>query len=189
MGFRDDMNFQHLLHLQQDLMNVCYDRLNLINLDKLRTEVDKRVAEIIARGKIKRGIEKEATNDKSQGVILLMIMLLITTVGIAIGCEESRGSIEGRVFNKDGTPVAEAVIRAEKSGYPGVLLKTDEDGYYSINNVFTGKWEVEFYDSSGWQVGLESVTVRANETTRLDFTISVKPPPEHPAKININAGK
>ena len=102
--------------------------------------------------------------------------------GITAGCEESRGSIEGRVFDRDGTPFAGAIIRAEKSGYPGILLETDEDGYYSINNVFTGKWEVEFYDTSGWQVGLESVTVRADEIIGLDFTIGAKPPPDNPAK-------
>ena len=126
---------------------------------------------------------------KRYSIILLIIILLITVVCLFAGCEESRGSIEGRVFDKDGEPVAGAVIRAEKSGYPGVLLKTDEDGYYSINNVFTGKWGVEFYDSSGWQLGLESVMVRADETTRLDFTIGVKPPPEHPTKINVDMGK
>ncbi len=131
----------------------------------------------------------KTTKVKRCGIIPLVIMLLMAIVGVAIGCEESRGSIEGRVFDKDGMPITGAIIRAEKSGYPGVLLKTDEDGYYSIKNVSAGKWEVEFYDSSGWQVGLESVMVRANETTRLDFTIGVKPPPEHPAKININAGE
>lgn len=120
-------------------------------------------------------------------IALLAIVLLM--LGIIIGCEESRGSIEGRVFNKDGMPVSGAILRAEKRGYPGVLLKTDEDGYYSINNVFTGKWEVEFSDSSGWQVGLESVTVKVNEATRLDFSVGAKPPPEHPAKINIDTGK
>ncbi len=126
---------------------------------------------------------------KRCAVILPVIMLLVTVVSLAIGCEDSRGSIEGRVFDKDGKPLAGAIIHAEKSSYPGVLLRTNEDGYYSINNVFTGKWEVEFYDSSGWQVGLESVTVKVNEATRLDFSVGAKPPPEHPAKINIDTGK
>jgi len=129
------------------------------------------------------------SDGKKYGFILLVIILLASMIGVVAGCEESRGSIEGKVFNKDGMPVAEAIIRAEKSGYPGVLLKTDEDGHYSINNVFTGKWEMEFYDSSGWQVGLESVTVRVDETTRLDFTTGDKPPPERPIRIHIAEGK
>lgn len=118
------------------------------------------------------------------GIALLMLVILA-------GCEESRGSIEGSVLNKDGTPVAGAIIRAEKnkSGYPSVLLRADDNGYYNIKNVFTGRWAVEFYDASGWQVGLESVQVRADETARLDFTIGSKPSPEHPVKININEVK
>ncbi len=126
---------------------------------------------------------------KRYGLILLLLTLSIMVAGIAAGCEESRGNIEGRVFDKDGNPVAGAIIRAEHIGYPGVLLKTGEDGYYSIDNVFTGKWEVEFYDVTGYQIGLETVTVIADEITTLNFTAGANPPPEHPAKIYIDTGK
>jgi len=127
-----------------------------------------------------------AIEAKKCAVILLVVTLLAVVVGGAVGCEESRGSIEGVVFNKDGTPVGGAIIRAEKGGSPGVLLKADEAGHYNIDNVFTGKWEVEFFDASGWQVGLESVMVKDKETARLNFTIGKKPPPEHPVRIYIN---
>lgn len=82
------------------------------------------------------------------------------------------------MFDEDGSPAARVVIRAERSGYPGVLLRTDEDGYYSINNVHSGRWQVEFYDVDGWQIGLETVTVMANETMILNFTIGEKPLPD-----------
>ncbi len=108
----------------------------------------------------------------------LLIVWLVSVAGAATGCERGRGSIEGRMFDEDGRPVAGAVIRAERSGYPGVLLRTDKDGYYRINNVHTGKWEIEFYDVNGWQAGLETVTVRANETMILNFTIGEKPLPD-----------
>ncbi|MEE8420679.1 MAG: carboxypeptidase-like regulatory domain-containing protein, partial [Dehalococcoidales bacterium] len=106
----------------------------------------------------------------------------------ATGCESGRGSIGGRMFDEDGRPVAGVVIRAERSGDPGILLRTDEDGYYRINNVDTGRWQVEFYDADGWQAGLETVTVRANETVTLNFTVGEKPLPDgfHRGKI-INA--
>jgi len=126
---------------------------------------------------------------KKCGVILLALMLLTTLVVAAIGCEERRGSIEGEMFDKDGKPVAGAIIRAAKSGYPSALLETDEDGYYSINNVLAGKWAVEFYNSNGRQIGLEEVTVKTGEITRLNFTIGAKPPPEHPAKLYFDKGK
>lgn len=126
---------------------------------------------------------------KRYGLILLLLTLLIMLVVVAAGCEESRGSIEGRVFDRDGKPVAGAILRAEHTGYPGILLKTAEDGQYSIDNIFTGKWDVEFYDSTGYQIGLETVTVIADETTTLNFTAGVNPPPEHPTKIHIDTGK
>jgi len=89
------------------------------------------------------------------------------------------------VLDEDGAPLAGAVIRAEKGGYPAVLLKTHKDGSYTIDNIFTGKWTVEFYDTSGRQAGLESMLVKTNETATLDFTVGEKPPPKHP-KIIIN---
>lgn len=126
---------------------------------------------------------------KRYGLILLLITLLVTLAALAAGCEESRGRIEGRVFDKYGKPIAGAIIHAENIGYPGILLKTGEDGQYSIDNIFTGKWDVEFYDSTGYQIGLETVTVIANEITTLNFTAGVNSPPENPAKIYIDTGK
>lgn len=59
--------------------------------------------------------------ERKYGIMLIVIILLMVMVVIAIGCEESRGNIEGRVFNEDGMPIAKAIIRAEKGGYPSVL--------------------------------------------------------------------
>jgi hypothetical protein len=119
----------------------------------------------------------------------LMILLLVLVGAMGTGCEESRGSIEGWVVDENGEPVAEAIIRAERGGSPGILLRTDEGGYYNIKNVYAGKWDVEFYDEHGFGMGLESITVRGDETTRLDFTIGAKPPPSNmPRLINVPTG-
>jgi hypothetical protein len=107
----------------------------------------------------------------------LLIILLISMIGIFVGCDYSRGSIEGIMTDESGKPVAGAIIRAERSEFPGILIRTDEDGHYSFNDIPVGKWEIEFYTKGGWGVGLESATVRSGETTRLDFTIGAKPPP------------
>ena len=66
---------------------------------------------------------------------------------------------------------------------PAVIRSTDEDRYYISKNIPSGQWEIEFYDKYGWRVGLESVAVRSGETTRLEFTIGVKPPPDLPRII------
>ena len=96
---------------------------------------------------------------------------------MAMVCEPRLGSIEGRVLGEDGTPLASAPIIAEKEG-PGILLRTNDQGYYEIKRVHTGTWRVEFYDLWGWQVGLETVVVRANETITLNFTVGENPLPD-----------
>ena len=59
------------------------------------------------------------------------------TAGFA-GCEESRGSIEGKVLDANGQPAAGVTVRAERGGQPGVMLQTDDEGYYifNINTTF-----------------------------------------------------
>jgi hypothetical protein len=107
----------------------------------------------------------------------LLILILMSVIGVVVGCDYSRGSIEGIMTDESGKPVAEAIIRAERSEFPGILIKTDESGHYSFSNIPAGKWEVEFYTEHGLGVGLESVTVIGGKTTRLDFAIGAKPPP------------
>ncbi len=110
----------------------------------------------------------------------LLIWILISVIGIFVGCEESRGSIEGIMTDESGKPVAGAIIRVERVYPPsqtGALEWTDETGHYSFSNIPAGRWGVEFYTKGGLPVGLESVTVRGGETTTLNFTIGAKPPP------------
>jgi len=115
--------------------------------------------------------------------IVLLFILLVAVICVNIFYEESRGSIEGIMTDESGKPVTEAWVFAPSGVSPGVIISTDEDGYYILENIPTGKWEIEFYDEYGWGVGLESVTVRSGETTRLDFTIGAKPPPDPPRII------
>lgn len=51
MNFRDELRFGYLLDLQRRLRFIKYDELELENLDKLRVEVDDKVAKVIAEGK------------------------------------------------------------------------------------------------------------------------------------------
>ncbi len=67
--------------------------------------------------------------------LLLLIVLLVSVIGVAASCRESRGSIEGRMTDKMGEPVTGAWITANNGVYPGVIETTDEDGHYSFNNI------------------------------------------------------
>ena len=109
----------------------------------------------------------------------LLIWILISVIGVFVGCEESRGSIEVIMTDESGKPYA-GIIHVERVYPPtqtGALIWIDETGHYSISNIPAGRWEVEFYKKSGLPVGLEIVTVIGGETTILDFTIGAKPPP------------
>ncbi len=115
--------------------------------------------------------------------LILLTLLLISIAASVTGCKQTRGSIEGFVTDESGRSVSGAWVRAVNNIAPSVIISTDEDGYYILKNIPTGNWEIEFYDKYGWGVGLESVTVRSGETTRLEFTIGAKPPPDLPRII------
>ncbi len=116
-------------------------------------------------------------------LLLLTVLLMSMALALVAGCEQTRGNIEGLITDESGQPVSGAWVRAVSVVYGGIIINTDEDGYYILKNIFTGKWEIEFYTKYGRGVGLESVTVRSGETTKLDFIIGAKPPPDLPRII------
>jgi len=119
---------------------------------------------------------------------LLVIMLcLVVIAGVIAGCEEARGNIEGRVLDEDGKAVSDAVIRAKRSGYPGISIRTDEEGYYSLNGIFVGKWNIEFYDKYGFALGCKEVIVNEGETSSADLNIGDSPPPSDMPRLIISA--
>jgi hypothetical protein len=99
--------------------------------------------------------------------------ILVLLFAFALGCEGSmeRGDIEGTVYRQDHSTGGALSVRAVRPEYPSVILRADEVGSYHFAGLLTGRWNVEFFDEAGWQVGLETVTVRADETVTLDSTI------------------
>ena len=118
--------------------------------------------------------------DKLFNIFILVSALVISL--FLVSCEESRGNIEGDVYNKNGSPAVEMWIRTEKHGSMPVLIHIYSEGHYALSNVPIGKWIVSFYNH-GIEVGRESAVVKSDETTTLDFTIGAKPPPENPERI------
>lgn len=121
-------------------------------------------------------------NIKQYIITLTIIISLCITIAL-VGCEEQHGGIKGRVFDEDGMPLAGMTIHAGEPGITGILLRSDEEGYYNISNVHVGEWEIQFFDDTGWLIGLEKVQISAGETITLDFTIGAKPSPSNPYKI------
>ncbi len=117
---------------------------------------------------------------------LLLISLLALVVVTSTGCGEQRGSIEGRVIDGTGQPLAGAIILAERQGYPAAIFRTDENGHYELSNIQTGTWKIEFYSQNGTGLGRKTVSLSGDETVIVDFVIGAKPtPPDMPRLINV----
>lgn len=103
---------------------------------------------------------------------------MATFVAVSLlACDQPRGNITGRVFDQNGEPIANMPIMAESVSYGGVILKSDEDGSYRLNNMLCGLWDVKFYNSAGVIIGIEAAKVISGETCTVDFRIGAKPPP------------
>ena len=48
-------------------------------------------------------------------IIALLIIILMSLISVVVGCDYSRGSIEGKMTDESSEPVAGAIIRAERS--------------------------------------------------------------------------
>lgn len=112
-----------------------------------------------------------------------MITVLLPVLIAMSGCRATQeepgrqelGGIEGTVTNVDGKPVAgmRVSIVSGTTGFPEILALTNEDGYYKIGSVPSGRFEVAVHDREGNRIGLDSVTVRSGETSTLDFTVPI----------------
>lgn len=81
------------------------------------------------------------------------------------------GSIEGTITDNEGLPLAGinvAIVNGTTS-FPETPVETNEEGYYQIEGIPAGKFEVAFFYSQETRIGLENVTVRSGETSKLDF--------------------
>lgn len=110
--------------------------------------------------------------------VWLPILLVITSAAaftFTAGCEDARGSIRGIVYDEEGVPAADLPLRASHPGLPAALLRTGPDGRYEIQDVPTGEWTIEFFNSGGWLVGQKTVTVRGSEIVALDFVHGEEP--------------
>lgn len=95
---------------------------------------------------------------------LLIILLLLQT----ILCQAQRGSVQGQVKDQDKTPFIGATVRllGINNG-----TTTDERGFYQLSNIPRGKYTLEI-TYIGYQTQQAEVTIKANETTRLNLQLT-----------------
>ena len=83
------------------------------------------------------------------------------------------GAIEGSVTEPDGKPLPGMRVGIVRGTVPSpeIAPETDEQGRYRIGSVPAGVFDVGVHDRDGSRVGLESVEVKAGQTSTLDFVI------------------
>ncbi len=91
----------------------------------------------------------------------------------AVGGGEPGGSIAGIVTDLDGAPVAgvRVGIVSGTAAFPEIAPETDQGGFYQINSVPPGTFQVGVHDRDGQRIGLESVVVKSGETASRNFSV------------------
>jgi hypothetical protein len=80
------------------------------------------------------------------------------------------GSIEGTITDHEGLPLdgINVTIINGSTPFPETPVETNETGQYQIEGIPPGDFEVAFSDQET-RIGLENVTVKSGETSKLDF--------------------
>ena len=83
------------------------------------------------------------------------------------------GGVEGIVSDEAGSPMEGLVVSIVRGsvGYPEIAAITGEDGSYSIGSVPPGVFSLGVHDDTGEKLAEETVFVRGEETSRLDFVV------------------
>ena len=109
----------------------------------------------------------------------LLTFLTFTVISVVLfsACSAPRGSISGIVRYQDDAPAADTIVRAEHLGYPAAAFRVDTDGSFTLTNIHTGAWTIEYYSKHGNGLGRDTVRVSKGETANITFIIGAEPVP------------
>jgi hypothetical protein len=120
---------------------------------------------------------------------MVRIVLLVMVMALTVGCKEWRtsaadpelprpapsgpvGHIHGVVKDPQGQPVKEANIGILRGPgpMPAIVVLTNDKGEYSWEDLAPGEYTL-MANGEGFQTKELTVTVQANQTAKLDFTL------------------
>lgn len=110
------------------------------------------------------------------------IVLLIAVLMAAAASAQSRGSgrIAGKVVDEQGQPVADVVIKAQKTGETDMFDgKTNAKGEWAIARVASGEWKLEFSKAGLETHQMTTQVVESDRGTLLN--VAMKKPAAAPA--------
>ncbi len=134
------------------------------------------------------------TKNADEDVIVNRRRVLVWTVAVAVALstavacgqgsdeptpsavsKDGPGGIAGIVTDLGGAPVAgmRVGIVSGTAAFPEMAPETDGGGFYRINSVPPGTFEVGVHNRDGQRIGFESVVVKSGETASRDFSVSL----------------
>lgn len=114
--------------------------------------------------------------------IILVIAVMLASPAFA----QSRGSsrIAGKVVDKEGKPLADVIVKAQKVGETDVMDgKSNKKGEWSIRGMAGGEWRLEF-SKDGFESQEGNITVPENGQAEGVTVTMVEPAPDPTAAIN-----
>jgi predicted Zn-dependent protease len=89
----------------------------------------------------------------------------------AIAQPKGKASLNGKVVDEQGQPVADVMVKAQMTGQADILsAKTDKKGEWKINGASNGEWKVELA-KTGLDTATEMVEVKADKAPVLAVTM------------------
>jgi hypothetical protein len=104
---------------------------------------------------------------------------LVTAIALSIGLAArvlaaDTGSVSGAVFDQNGNPVADAIVRIVGERMPaGRTVKTDSNGVYNIPLLLPGKYTVEV-EKSDVGKSTRPVEVEVDKDTQVELVLGVQ---------------
>ena len=105
-----------------------------------------------------------------KGLILVALALCVLAAPVRA---QDTGSVSGAIFDQNGAPVADAVVRISGDQMPaGRSAKTDETGLYRFQRLLPGRYVVEV-DKAGIGKASRPVEIEVSKDTQLDLVVGV----------------
>jgi hypothetical protein len=103
---------------------------------------------------------------------LVGVVACLSLLAGALHAQAATGKLQGRVTHESGGPLAEAQVYLVGTAFSAV---TDPRGYYFINNIPAGTWDVRAVLLGFHPLQARGLRVLADQTTTQDFTLAAAP--------------
>lgn len=101
--------------------------------------------------------------------ILVFLSLNFLNPAMAIGDEDGKGSVEGRVITSDGRPAAFVTVQISGSGK---TVSADENGYFLVRNLVPGRYILQI-SLVGYQTLEKAISIEAGKRLKISLQLQI----------------